>query len=251
MTTRYHNHHIIPKHAGGSDDPENFVRLTIEEHAQAHRELYETYGRDEDKLAWQALSGQLTVDEIAWERQRVGASKGGKIGGPIAGKKCADENLGFIRKGTEQHREWGKMAVTAKAGIHSDNWDKAIGGRVGGIKCRDEKLGWHADPGLGSRGKIYVTKNGKEKKCYQEDVQKWLDDGWSIGISQKRSELSVETGKKCFENKIGWHADPGKGSRGTKWINKDGVRKKCKPEELEQKKNEGWNAGRGYWKKEK
>ena len=36
-----HKHHIIPKHAGGSNDPNNFVFLTIEEHAEAHRKLYE------------------------------------------------------------------------------------------------------------------------------------------------------------------------------------------------------------------
>ena len=38
----YHNHHIIPKHMGGSYDPSNLVRLTIEEHAEAHKTLYES-----------------------------------------------------------------------------------------------------------------------------------------------------------------------------------------------------------------
>ena len=39
-----HTHHIIPKHAGGTDDPSNLVQLTVEEHAQAHKELFEKYG---------------------------------------------------------------------------------------------------------------------------------------------------------------------------------------------------------------
>ena len=36
-----HKHHIIPRHAGGSNDPDNSVYLTVEEHAEAHKKLYE------------------------------------------------------------------------------------------------------------------------------------------------------------------------------------------------------------------
>lgn len=59
----YHKHHIIPKHIGGKDDPENLVELTIEEHAEAHKKLFEKYGKIEDKIAWLALSGQITSSE--------------------------------------------------------------------------------------------------------------------------------------------------------------------------------------------
>ena len=40
-----HKHHIIPKHIGGTDDPSNLIELIIPEHAEAHRKLYEEYGR--------------------------------------------------------------------------------------------------------------------------------------------------------------------------------------------------------------
>jgi len=63
MTTYYHKHHIIPKHAGGTDDPSNLVRLTVEEHAEAHRLLFEEHGRWQDKVAWQALSGRIGKEE--------------------------------------------------------------------------------------------------------------------------------------------------------------------------------------------
>jgi len=59
-----HKHHIIPKHMGGTDDPSNLVELTVEEHAEAHRRLYEKHGRWQDKLAYQALSGMLGQEEI-------------------------------------------------------------------------------------------------------------------------------------------------------------------------------------------
>ena len=71
----YHKHHIIPKHMGGSDDPSNLVELTVEEHAEAHRILFEKYGRWEDELAWKGLSEQISKDEILY---RTYANKLGK-----------------------------------------------------------------------------------------------------------------------------------------------------------------------------
>lgn len=61
----YHRHHIIPKHAGGTDDPSNLIRLTIPEHAEAHRLLWEQHGRPEDKLAWLMLAGKTEEAEAA------------------------------------------------------------------------------------------------------------------------------------------------------------------------------------------
>lgn len=58
-----HWHHIIPKHAGGTDEPSNLVLLTVEEHAEAHKKLWEQYGRWQDKVAWQTLSGQIDIQE--------------------------------------------------------------------------------------------------------------------------------------------------------------------------------------------
>jgi len=71
----YHRHHIIPRHAGGTDDPSNIVELTIEEHAEAHRLLYEEHGRWQDKVAWRALSGQIDKDEITAEARREAGKK--------------------------------------------------------------------------------------------------------------------------------------------------------------------------------
>jgi hypothetical protein len=62
--TIYHKHHIIPRHAGGSDDPSNLIELTIEEHAEAHKKLWEEHGRWQDHIAWKGLSGQIDKDEI-------------------------------------------------------------------------------------------------------------------------------------------------------------------------------------------
>jgi len=63
MRTKKHKHHIIPRHAGGTDDPSNIVELTIEEHAEAHRILWEQHRRVEDKIAWDMLSGRNMSEE--------------------------------------------------------------------------------------------------------------------------------------------------------------------------------------------
>ena len=74
---------------GGTDDPSNIVELTVEEHANAHRILWETYGLWEDKIAWLGLSGQMTKQEIIKqvlsEAGRLGGSKR-KNGDP--GRHC-------------------------------------------------------------------------------------------------------------------------------------------------------------------
>jgi hypothetical protein len=72
----YHKHHIIPRYMGGSDDPSNLIELTVEEHANAHKELYEKYGRWQDHVAWKALSGQSTAVEASHEAARLGGLKG-------------------------------------------------------------------------------------------------------------------------------------------------------------------------------
>ena len=62
-----HLHHIVPKHAGGTDDKDNLVLLSVEEHADAHKKLWEQYGRWQDKIAWQTLSGQISIQEAREE----------------------------------------------------------------------------------------------------------------------------------------------------------------------------------------
>ena len=59
-----HIHHIIPRHMGGTDEPENLIELTVEEHAEAHRKLYEEHGNIKDYCAWKGLEGTIGKEEI-------------------------------------------------------------------------------------------------------------------------------------------------------------------------------------------
>ena len=78
MTKTLHKHHIVPKHMGGTDDESNLVMLTVEEHAEAHRVLFEKYGKWEDEIAWKGLSGMLTNEECIQRKLVEAGRKGGR-----------------------------------------------------------------------------------------------------------------------------------------------------------------------------
>ena len=97
-----HKHHIIPRHAGGSDDPSNLIELTVEEHAEAHRLLFEEYGRWQDEVAWKGLSGQIDSAEINYilsVERNLGENNPmyGKPG-PMRGKKHTEETKRKIKE---------------------------------------------------------------------------------------------------------------------------------------------------------
>ena len=105
-----HKHHIIPRHAGGTDDPSNLVELTVEEHANAHRRLYEEEGRWQDELAWKTLSGLIGKDEMMeemykWRRGHDKPHTGDlrRFGMANKGKKLTEEHKAkIVRTGQKQ-----------------------------------------------------------------------------------------------------------------------------------------------------
>tara|TARA_R110000868_G_scaffold152621_4_gene377773 strand:+ start:75 stop:542 length:468 start_codon:yes stop_codon:yes gene_type:complete len=57
---------------GSTNDPSNIARVTIEEHAELHRQLWKDLGHWQDKIAWQCLSGQITMSEASQMAIRQG-----------------------------------------------------------------------------------------------------------------------------------------------------------------------------------
>ena len=63
-TVIYHRHHVVPRHASGTDDPSNMTcPLTIQEHAEHHRYRYEMTGDEYDRIAWLCLLGMIPRQE--------------------------------------------------------------------------------------------------------------------------------------------------------------------------------------------
>ena len=88
----YHKHHIVPKHAGGTDDPSNIIELTIEEHAEAHRKLFEEHGRWQDEIAWKTLSGQINITEAQRQAQKKAVSNA------LSGVPKSPEHIAKMKK---------------------------------------------------------------------------------------------------------------------------------------------------------
>ena len=72
----YESHHIIPRCMGGSDDHENLVLLTAQEHYRCHELLpYFTEGENKAKMiyAWNLMSRlkEVTIDSEKYEELRT------------------------------------------------------------------------------------------------------------------------------------------------------------------------------------
>lgn len=80
-----HRHHIIPKYAGGTDDPSNLVELSVAEHAEAHKILYEQYGNWQDYVAWQGLAKLSPKEELVRIIQREAGKLSNQLHNPFKG----------------------------------------------------------------------------------------------------------------------------------------------------------------------
>jgi hypothetical protein len=134
-----HIHHIIPKHMGGTDEPDNLIELTIEEHAEAHRKLYEEHKNEYDRIAWLSLSGQINISEAKRLAQKEGAKLGAKISNEkrrLNGNTIGDWNreTGHVRTiATKESCQKGGSAAGKKL-IENGKWKEiqSLGGKIGG-----------------------------------------------------------------------------------------------------------------------
>lgn len=138
-----HRHHKIPKHMGGTDDLSNIEYLTIKQHANAHKILYERYGHWQDKVAWMGLSGIKSHDECL----RMSFSEGGKKGAKISNET---QGINRVRKKHRKHKKirsdsklWGNQHTAVKYNIICPDGIKI---EVIGLSkwCRDNNLNFKA-----------------------------------------------------------------------------------------------------------
>ena len=97
---------------GGTDDSTNLVELTIEEHAEAHRELYEQYGKTEDKIAYLGLLTLIGKDQISLETSKLGGER----------------NKGIPK--TSDHKIKISETATSKGKKHTDITKKIISNKM-------------------------------------------------------------------------------------------------------------------------
>lgn len=71
-----HKHHIVPRHAGGDNAPENLTPpISIRLHAAFHWDRWKHVGAIQDKIAAFMLLGRITSEEARIAAARIGAAK--------------------------------------------------------------------------------------------------------------------------------------------------------------------------------
>lgn len=159
-----HKHHIIPKHAGGTNNPSNFIELTIDEHAAAHKKLYEQYGRIQDKVAWMGLANLAPHAELMSELNSI-RMKG--VANPMYGKPAPNRGIkrpgiGGRKKGTK----WSKEERISKQKMHESKEHKEKMAKVYLDPVRNEKIANGRKGKTGAaNGKVWYN-NGTEEKYY-------------------------------------------------------------------------------------
>jgi hypothetical protein len=214
-----HKHHIVPRHSGGTDDPENIIELTIEEHAEAHRLLWVQYGKKQDRLAWQGLLGLLSKQEIIKEILSEAGKKGGSAGKGVSGNRKNggianwNKNREQIIKTLRENGKYGHLGGTPEdKWIWINNTEQEI--KV--LKDCEIPEGWQT-------GRIKMSGETKEKirrTCIERGINKGI----------KRTK---EHKKQLSEYRKGrsWYHNPNTGE--SSMLSKD------------DKIPEGWIKGRG------
>ena len=107
---------------GGSDEPHNLIELTVEEHAEAHRILYEKYGNWQDEIAWKALCGHIGREEIIQCVQKN--TNLGKKHSVETRKKMSDAKIG--KKQSVETVEKRRKKLIGKKREFSEQWKENI-----------------------------------------------------------------------------------------------------------------------------
>lgn len=166
---------------GGSDDPSNIIELTVEEHAEAHKKLYEEFGHLQDKLAWQGLLGLISNAEIVHTLQSEGM-KGPR--NPMYGKPAPNRGLkrpgvGGRKKGTK----WSDGERQKKMLLRQSDTFREKMKKVYSDPERNKKISKSHQGKIGAaQGKKWYN-NGQEEKYFVEGLQ---PQGWIHGRISKK-----------------------------------------------------------------
>jgi len=166
-----HKHHIIPRHMGGSDNSENLIELSITEHAEAHRKLYEEHGRWQDKIAWQGLLGLIGYDDILRE---MNAARRGE-NHPFYGQPRSESTKQKISESLQGHKvsdNTRKLWQQQRTGrvVSEDTKQKISAGNKGKIRSEEYKEKLRVPKSDEHKKKISAGNKGKIRS--EEDKQK-------------------------------------------------------------------------------
>ena len=183
-----HKHHIVPRHMGGSDDPSNLIELTVEEHADAHRKLWEQYSNIKDYCAWKGLSGQIGKEEIV----RLLMDPTGRVHTEETKQKMSEAHKGKP-KHTEESKEKLRQFRTGMklSEEHKAKISKSLEGNtyMVGKKLSDETKKKISEAGKGNTNASKnptVSEEEREKRS-EASKERWRQYRISKGLDPDKS----------------------------------------------------------------
>jgi hypothetical protein len=139
---------------GGTDDPSNLIELTTEEHAEAHRLLWEEHGSIYDKIAWRCLSGQISNEEANIEATKAANT----------GRKCSEKNKQLFRElfSGENNSRYGTPRSEEEKRRISEGTKKAMVG----VECGRKKgcVPWNKGKKIGPQSEESKKKKSETMK---------------------------------------------------------------------------------------
>ena len=179
-----HKHHIIPRHVGGTDDASNLIELSVEEHAEAHKLLWEQYGRYQDYYAWQGLAGLIGKESILKgimnqpSMKKLLSNKAKELWNNLSEEdKIKRKNkfleirklsTGSLGKNWNLSEETKRKQSKPKSKNHREN-----------MKLNHADFSGKNNPSFGS---MWITNNIESKKIKKNDI---IPNGWILGRAFK------------------------------------------------------------------
>ena len=155
-------HHIIPRYMGGSNSPDNLVEVTLTQHAMFHYCNWRLWGNKEDEIAWKALSGQISIEDVILESRR--------LGGRNSHIKHPDMKNKNLKRTGNPHKLWKGTPVEMREEI-SKKIQKSKGTK---IKCLDSNTKEIKDfPSLKSARSYYQIGMTTIRKLYSGEIDSY------------------------------------------------------------------------------
>ena len=193
-----HEHHIIPKHMGGSDEDYNLTYLNVKEHIIAHYLLWKIHKNPNDLRSMKMLGANLSIHHRK-----------------IIGEYCRDNQIGFFSTSIEERKEWRIKGIETQKQEYLNNNTKnfyywstekgrkeraSLGGKQRGSK---EFTYWASNEGRKERaslgGKAHKGKKVMHlpgtkgwKRILPEEVDVKLNKGWKFGTGEPAPNSNIK-----------------------------------------------------------
>jgi hypothetical protein len=180
-----HRHHIVPVHAGGTDDDSNFTYLTVREHIIAHYLLWKIYKRPNDLRAMKMLGANLTSNQRKIVGEFCAQNSIGIFSEEYKNNKALQTERAKRSAATQRENEVGTFSLEGRTLLASS------GGKIGGARQKANKVGIHNPEnykkhasmgGKAIKGMVCVTNGSHRTRIHLDKLQEYIGMGYTKGF---------------------------------------------------------------------